>query len=75
VCAIKVPAPGAAVVFLTDDLIFDGSVGDTVKNFGPSLTTTSAVSGSTSNGASGGHRCVFVFLPVVSSRFTDALPT
>jgi len=73
VCAIKVPAPGAAVVFLTDDLIFEASTGDTVKTFGPSSTTTSADSGSTLNGASGGHQCVSLSLPAVLSRFTDVL--
>jgi len=29
-CAIKVPAPGVAVVFLTDDLIFDAKAGDSI---------------------------------------------
>jgi len=32
-CAIKVPAPSVAVVFLTDDLVFDASAGDAVQTF------------------------------------------
>ena len=33
VCPISVPAPGAAVVFLTNDLIFDAKAGDAVETY------------------------------------------
>jgi hypothetical protein len=63
VCAIKVPAPGVAVVFLTDDLIFDASAGDQVSTFETSATTkmlnTAAVAGdvlASTNGISGEMR-------------------
>ena len=74
VCAIKVPAPSVAVVFLTDDLIFDASAGDAVKTFGTNPTTTSsggsdpANPSSTPDGALGGHRYVCHFHLLASHR-------
>jgi len=49
-CAISVPAPGAAVVFLTSDTVYDAAAGESVQTYATSHTTrmhnTAAVPGS-----------------------------
>jgi len=80
VCAIKVPAPGAAVVFLTDDLIFDASAGDEIQTFETSATTkmlnTAAIPGdvlATANGISGEQRYVSTSANFLGPTVTDKL--
>jgi len=74
VCSVKVPAPGVAVVFLTDDLIFDASAGDVVTTYATSQTTkmlnTAAVPGdvlASTNGISGEMRYVILSILFVMS--------
>ena len=65
VCAIKVKAPGVAVVFLTDDLIFDAKADPPASTYATTRTTkmmnTAAIPGAalhTNNGVNGEWRFV-----------------